>query len=603
MSLLKELYFLLNNRQRRGLFFLQILMVFMAISQIFSIASIFPFMSVVGNPKIIYENGILLKLYQYFGFSEYEFIFFLGLGVLLIILLSSIVAMYTTWRLSFFSNSIGTEFGNRLYLLYMKKGWLFHAKHSSPQLVKNISSETRRVNGNIIKPIMTINVNLFLAIFIITSLLYVDYKLTLLGLFFSSLLYFFFYKSISKKIERNGSILSDITTERFRLMNEGFGGIRDILVLGRDEDYLKRFFRAGEDYTYSQSYNSAIAEIPKYFAQFIAFGLVIVLMLYLLLKHEGDLGVVLPLLTMYTLAMSKLLPAFQAIYSNIAKIKGALSAFSAIKEDLKSAKKIESADIELKAFERSSFVKKIPSYDSIILKNVSFSYPMKNKKALVDINIEIKDKSVVGIVGPSGSGKSTFIDILLGLITPQAGKILVDSTEITEMNRRAWQDSIGFVPQSIFLSEGSISENVAFGLSKKDINLELVVKALNLAHLGELIQTLDKGIHTKVGERGVQLSGGQRQRVGIARALYHEASVLIFDEATSALDGITEKMIMEAIHDFSGQKTIIMVAHRLKTVKNCDHIFFIDDGEVVDQGTYQELIEKNERFKQMAAHA
>jgi len=210
---------------------------------------------------------------------------------------------------------------------------------------------------------------------------------------------------------------------------------------------------------------------------------------------------------------------------------------------------------------------------------------------------------VIGIVGPSGSGKSTLIDILLGLIEPQQGQLKIDNTIINTQNRRSWQNTIGFVAQSIFLSEGTISENVAFGIPKDQIDLEQVQQALKLAHLTELVQSLEQGVHTKVGERGVQLSGGQRQRIGIARALYHEAEVLVFDEATSSLDGITEKMIMEAIHDFSGQKTIIMIAHRLKTVQKCDQIFFIDKGQVVDQGTYQELIETNEHFKNMAMHA
>ena len=215
----------------------------------------------------------------------------------------------------------------------------------------------------------------------------------------------------------------------------------------------------------------------------------------------------------------------------------------------------------------------------------------------------ISANSVIGIVGPSGSGKSTLIDILLGLIQPQKGAIKIDGEVINSKNCRSWQNSIGFVAQSIFLSEGTIAENVAFGIPKDQINLQKVDQALKLAHLDELVQNLDKGIHTKVGERGVQLSGGQRQRVGIARALYYKAEVLVFDEATSSLDGITEKMIMEAIHEFSGQKTIIMIAHRLKTVKKCDQIFFIDKGQVVDVGTYNELIERNEHFKNMAEHS
>ena len=211
--------------------------------------------------------------------------------------------------------------------------------------------------------------------------------------------------------------------------------------------------------------------------------------------------------------------------------------------------------------------------------------------------------SVIGIVGPSGSGKSTLIDILLCLIKPQQGQLKIDEITINDQNRRSWQNTIGFVAQSIFLSEGTIAENVAFGIPKHEIDFDQVKKVLALAHLNDLIETLEKGVHTRVGERGIQLSGGQRQRIGIARALYHKAEVLVFDEATSSLDGITEKMIMEAIHEFSGKKSIILIAHRLKTVQKCDQIFFIDKGKVVDHGTYKELIKKNEHFRNMAIHA
>jgi HlyD family secretion protein len=215
----------------------------------------------------------------------------------------------------------------------------------------------------------------------------------------------------------------------------------------------------------------------------------------------------------------------------------------------------------------------------------------------------IPANSVIGLVGASGSGKSTAIDLLLGLLTPQKGELCIDGTSITESNKRAWQNTIGFVPQSIFLSEGTIAENVAFGLPVKVIDLEQVKKAIQLAHLTELVEQLPNGLDTKVGERGVQLSGGQRQRIGIARALYNEADVLVFDEATSALDGITEKIIMEAIHDFSGQKTIIMIAHRLKTVQKCDTIYLMEQGQITAQGTYDELVANNAQFKEMAAHA
>ena len=305
---------------------------------------------------------------------------------------------------------------------------------------------------------------------------------------------------------------------------------------------------------------------------------------------------ILPIISVYAIGTIKLLPAFQQIYSSIAIIRANIPAFESIQQDLydslirgETSKKVEQSYL---------YPKK-----EISLEKVRFTYPNKKEPALDGLSISIPTNSVIGIVGPSGSGKSTLIDILLGLIEPDQGKLKIDDKIIDDKNCRSWQNTIGFVAQSIFLSEGSIAENVAFGIPNNEIDFKQVEYALKLAHLTELTKSLKEGIHTKVGERGIQLSGGQRQRIGIARALYHKAEVLMFDEATSSLDGITEKMIMEAIHNFSGQKTIILIAHRLKTVQKCHKIFFVDNGKVADQGTYEELINKNEKFKSMSMHA
>jgi len=238
----------------------------------------------------------------------------------------------------------------------------------------------------------------------------------------------------------------------------------------------------------------------------------------------------------------------------------------------------------------------------IRLDSVVFSYPDKEEPALKNMDITIPVNRVVGLVGASGSGKSTAIDLLLGLMSPQQGQLLIDDKPITEKNVRAWQNSLGFVPQSIFLADSSIRENIAFGLPPEAVDEEKVNRAANMAHLEELLDELPHGLDTRVGERGVQLSGGQRQRIGIARALYHDADVLVLDEATSALDGITEKLVMDAIHDFSGKKTIIMIAHRLTTVRQCDSIYLLEQGRVTDHGTYDELASRNTIFQRMARH-
>ena len=242
-------------------------------------------------------------------------------------------------------------------------------------------------------------------------------------------------------------------------------------------------------------------------------------------------------------------------------------------------------------------------HNEISLKNITFNYPGKKSFALKDVSLTIKANTTVGFVGTSGSGKSTLIDVIIGLIKPQQGEVMIDGIPLIKKNLRSWQDKIGFVPQSIFLTEGTIAENVAFGIQQDQIDYSQVEKALKLANIHEWVLGLKSGIYSKVGERGVQLSGGQRQRIGIARALYYEADVLVFDEATSALDGITEKIIMDAIQDFKGQKTIILIAHRLKTIQNCDQIFMMEKGRVIDCGTYQQLLEKNEQFKKMSDHA
>jgi HlyD family secretion protein len=241
--------------------------------------------------------------------------------------------------------------------------------------------------------------------------------------------------------------------------------------------------------------------------------------------------------------------------------------------------------------------------NDICLVDVNFCYPGKQKPALDGLNISISVNQVVGLVGASGSGKSTAIDILLGLIEPDQGYLAIDGKPVPADKKRAWQNSLGFVPQNIFLADASIRENIAFGLPPSQINEEDVQRATRMAHLDELVSDLPEGLDSRVGERGIQLSGGQRQRIGIARALYNDANVLVLDEATSALDGITEKLVMDAIHDFSGKKTIIMIAHRLSTVKQCDCIYLMDQGHIIDRGTYEELNRRNSIFQKMTQHA
>jgi ATP-binding cassette, subfamily B, bacterial PglK len=597
LILIKKLFTLLTPGQRKRFYGLQILVIIMAFTEIIGVVSIIPFMALVGDMNQLQQNTIIAQVYQVSGTSsESQFVLLLGLSVLVLLLISSIISILTIWKISMFANKIGVEIADRLYSHYLKQDWLFHASGSSAQLTKKIAIETARVTHGVLVPLMQMNAKIILSLFMSISIFIFDPKVALIGFFTFTLSYFFLFKVVRVRLHNNGTAISDTNEERFRLMNEGFGGIKDVILLGRDNDFINRFNETGKTLAYSHGTNAAFTSTPRYFIELIAFGSMISLILYLMVSHEGNLGMILPILSVYALVAIKLLPAFQQIYSSIATMNGNIAAFDSIEGDL---------DNSLKA--KSAVTNKEESHlqikQEIKLENITFTFPKKEEPALNQLNITIPVNSLIGIVGPSGSGKSTLIDILLALIDPQQGELKVDNNVINKKNRRSWQNTIGFVAQSIFLSQNTIAENVAFGIPKDQINLEQVSQALKLAHLTELLESLKDGIHTQVGERGVQLSGGQRQRIGIARALYHKAEVLVFDEATSSLDGITEKMIMEAIYEFSGQKTIILVAHRLKTVEKCDNIFFIDKGKVIDQGTYQELIKKNEKFKKIADHA
>jgi HlyD family secretion protein len=443
---------------------------------------------------------------------------------------------------------------------------------------------------------MQISAKTILAIVMATAIFLINPVIALIGVLLFATAYYVLYKIVRKYLSECGQSVSFANQLRLKLINEGFGGIKDILVLGRQKNFVDRFDEVSAQFAKSQGTIQSLAQVPRYAMELIAFGTVITLILYLLASYEGDLGSIMPLLSIYALAGFKLLPAFQHIYAGVSTLRSHINAFDNLHKDLASSSLMERHDV-------FKGTRRVKLNTEITIQDVVFQYPGKNEPALNHINVRFPVNQVIGLVGASGSGKSTAIDLLLGLILPDEGRLLIDGKAIAAEHLNDWQQNIGYVPQSIFLSDSTIRENIAFGLTLDEIDENQVVSAAKMAHLDTFIASLPDGLSTRVGERGVQLSGGQRQRIGIARALYHDPDVLVLDEATSALDGITEKMVMDAIHDFSGRKTIIMIAHRLTTVKQCDQIYLLDNGKVADKGTFDQLMAKNPAFQHMAKHA
>jgi ABC-type multidrug transport system fused ATPase/permease subunit len=599
--LVQDLFSIFTRSQRRRLLMLQALMVLMAFAEIGGVSAIGVFMAVVADPNILDRTNLIGKLYQFSGVGDPgEFIYLVGVVAVVVLVVTAMISMLTVWRAALFSARVGQEMADRLYRYYMHQPWLFHSWGSSAELTKRIASDAYVVSSQVVYPLMQINTKVILTFFMILGLIILNPWVILIALVIFGCGYAVLYRMVRQRLMLNGKKISEIATRRYKLMSEGFGGIKDVLLLGRQAVFVNRFQTSGDTLSMSLSTNDALAMAPKYFMDMVAFSSVILLFLYLTKSYEGDLASILPMLALYALAGFKVLPALQQIYHAVATIKGSSPAFDAIKEDLKNSLAFESEmDGSGKSANTAETIHALTQ--SIELRDVTFTYPGKVQPALQSLSLKIPANKSVGFVGATGSGKSTLVDLVIGLLSPDAGEILIDGVPLTPRNVRAWQNRIGLVSQSIFLSDASIRENVAFGIPLENIDTRRVLEVLALAHLDELIAELPDGIETRVGERGVQLSGGQRQRVGIARSLYHNPEILVFDEATSALDGITEKSIMEAISDFSGKKTILLIAHRFTTIQQCDMIYFIDKGRVIDQGTYEALMARNAQFKAMSS--
>ncbi|MBB3182484.1 HlyD family secretion protein [Halomonas fontilapidosi] len=596
---LKDLYCLLTSGQRKRLIGLQLLVVLMAFAEVAGVVAIGPFMAIVGDMSQLEGEGVIARFYALSGFQDpSDFVFWFGVSVLFILIMASCLSMFTVWKLSMYGQQIGAELSTRLYRHFMQQPWLFHAGGSSAQLTNKISQECARITDKIIAPIMKMNAKVVMVLFMSLAILIYNPLVAATGVIVFVLVYLTLYRTVRRKLVSNGKAISQTQRERFKLMAEGFGGIKDVLLLGRQSVFNSRFEKSSRSLGRARGTTKALSEVPRYAMEMVAFGSVIFLVLYLLSAHRGNLGDILPVLSVFALAGLKLLPAFQQIYTSVATIRGNLAAFDSIREDLFNSRHSQDDD-GLKETPRVH----VDLHGEIELRDIVFHYPGKSEAALDKLSLIVPVNKVIGLVGASGSGKSTAIDIILGLIEPDSGDLLIDGEALTESLLHPWQNSLGFVSQSIFLADASIRENIAFGLPDEEIDDQRVLRAARMARLDELLCELPEGVETRVGERGIQLSGGQRQRIGIARALYDDANILILDEATSALDGITEKQVMDAIHDFSGNKTIIMIAHRLATVRKCDCIYLIDKGRVIDFGVYDDLVDRNTIFQRMATHA
>ena len=595
---LNNIYKLLDKNRKLNLIIIQLLVIFSAIAELAQVIVLAGFMNFISNYSEALQESSFLKLFsEVFSIQgNDELLLYIAVACLIFLLMCTCFSLFALWMYQLFGQKIGADLSNRLYVYYMKKDWLFHTLRNSSSLSSNIAVECVRVSSGIISQFLHLNSRLIMAFTMTVAIFIYDFFAAVLITLIFSTTYLVIYLIVEQRMIKNGQIMTEVNARKFKLMNEGFGGIRDTILLGRSNYFSKSFVNQNKELVRVNSQNATLSHGPRYITELAAFGTLIIVVIYSTIYSEASLNTVLPLLSFFALAGFKLLPAFQQIYYSFSTMQGNIAALNGLEDDLKNSSPIIISELEPNQDKEVLSLK-----TSISIKNLSFKYPGEDSMTINDVSFEINANSKIGFVGHSGSGKSTMADILTGLLRPSKGSITIDGEELTSKNIRKWQNNIGFVSQRVFLNDASIKQNIAFGLPEHEINITKVNEALEKSNLLSFVSSLKEGIDTIVGERGVQLSGGQCQRIGIARALYENCSLLIFDEASSSLDGITEKRIMEEIGKLSSFKTIIIIAHRINTIKDCDEIFFFDNGRIADRGSFNNLYEKNTDFRKMAS--
>lgn len=582
---------LLSPRERRNAALLVILILVMAALDVVGVASVMPFMAVLANPDAVEANKYLLVVYDRFGFTNKEqFLFFLGSMVFVALVASIVFKALTTWALLRYTHMREYSLGIRLVAGYLRQPYEWFLNRHSADLSKSVLSEVQEVVNGALIPLMQLLAHGAVVIALLLLLILADPLLALsigvgLGVGYGGL-----YMLLRSRLTRLGKEREEANRSRFEILSEAFGGIKELKLSGMEEVLIARYTQPAKRCAKSVTAAQVAKLLPRYALEIIAFGGMLLVVLYLM-RSKGSFEGALPLIALYAIGSYRLMPALQQVYAHMATLRFAEPALNSLYADLVQVAPARSGEPTL-----------VPlSVDkSIALREVSYAYPTSKVAAVHNVSLEIPARSTVGLVGSTGSGKTTTVDIILGLLVPYSGQLEIDGISIGSDNLRAWQRNLGYVPQHIYLAADTVAGNIAFGVPRAQIDLGAVERAARIANLHEfVINDMPNGYDTQVGERGVCLSGGQRQRVGIARALYHRPQVLVLDEATSALDNLTEQSVMEAVHNLSHEVTIILIAHRLSTVKECDCIYLLDRGELVGTGTYEELVRNNPQFRRM----
>lgn len=582
IHLTKKLFLLMERRRRYQFLILLALMILTSMFEVISIGAVIPFLGVLIEPSSIFELPAAQPFIQFLGVDQPTQII-LPISALFAsaVVMSGVMRVLLLWASVKFSFILGVDLSVGIFTQVINQPYIAHTKQNSSDIISAISIKIAQVINGVVLSVLNMISSFIIVTAIITILIIINPGASLIAILLFSALYLFFYLYVKQKLKVNSLNVTRASNSLMKILQEGLGGIRDMIINGNQQFYRSIFWRADLVFRKSLGNTLFITNSPRYFME--TFGILLIVLLAYMLSTQGEKSFAdgIPVLGALALGAQRLLPVMQILYNSWGNIKGTHFVLEEVLGflNLNDPKTMNVINDDC-TFEKN-----------IRLKDVSFGYDENSLPAINNINIDIKKGDCIGIIGKTGSGKSTLIDIMMGLLDPTHGTLEVDENVITSSNRRAWQSRIAHVPQNIYLSDTTIEENIAFGIPVEEIDSSLVRRAAISANIDSVVNEWPLKYKTILGERGIRLSGGQRQRIGIARALYKQADVLFLDEATSSVDTTTESSIMKAIGELGNDVTLIIIAHRITTLKNCSRILELTNEGKINEKVYSDITE------------
>jgi ATP-binding cassette, subfamily B, bacterial PglK len=548
-----------------------VLMILAAFAEVVSLGAVIPFLSVLSAPDVVFAHSLSQPIISFLGIeSPDQLVFPIVVLFVLAALLSGLIRLILLFITTRISVNVGTDIAVSAYNRTLYQNYSIHVERNSSKVINSIVTKSRAVVFLVLMPILNLVSSIIITFSILITLLLISPNIALMLFFGFGMIYWLIIIVTRKKLETNSVVIARESAATIKSLQEGLGDIRDILIDGSQEFYRKNYYKSDKPLRRAQGNNVFIAASPRYVLE--TFGMVLIATIaYTMSQEFGSLSLIIPTLGALAFGAQRLLPILQQGYNALSSIRGSLASLNDV---------LEMLEVDLPRQLSKKNHSPIIFNKKLELNNINFRYASSDHWILENLNLTLNKGERIGIIGETGSGKSTLIDVIIGLLPPDKGRIVIDNQTITGDNTRDWQKHIAHVPQNVFLADKSIEENIAIGMLKKEINHVQVRNAAQQAQISNLIESWPEKYQTLVGERGGKLSGGQRQRIGIARAIYKQAEVIIFDEVTSSLDRKTESAVMDAIENLDSNLTIIIITHNIITLEKCDSIYELKGGKL-----------------------